>query len=515
MTGSEELPARDPTQAPDDAARVPAPGPAQTPAQIPAQAPGHAQAQPQAPRARLHQAAAIALSEALRRAEVANHQQLAQEIAPLLVDVIGGEIEAEPALLARAAALRPVPGAVRRIWGEASRPPDKDAPPKPKLNRILALEKPGFAVIASWRQEGLAVEPTSTLVAAIKQFSSRDIHPPAELRVMNFHGGRVLMRASPRLILAAQFSAEPNPQDRARLDAAFKNLIKNEKPTDADLAGVVGRLKGAEGLRLTPARVAIAAAALLALGAALFGILREGPEARLQRLAAAAQAAQPALASLPLRVSFDRDAHVALLSGLAPADADLDAFVRALPDATPYRWELRMARIGGGDGETRLSQRMEEMAAEMRADRQRLAALADRLDRAEKWQADRTAEAETPRARLERLTRDVVILFLDEDHFLDPDQARRQIAEIAALLKATDSRLRVVGYSDSHGPPPKNLALSRARADVVRNLLVDHGIEPQRLIAVGRADHAPIAAENSADRRRNRRVTFEALDAAD
>lgn len=467
------------------------------------------------------QQTATTISEALRRAEIANHRELADTIARLLVQ--NGEIrETEAARPHFAASMQDL---VRRGAGRArqasawlaSDKPDKAPEQKPKLSRILALDRTNCSVIASWRLAGVSVEPTSILVGAIRQFASREFAgPQGELRVLHFHGGRVLLRASAGLILAAQFLGEPHPDDRARLDSDFKALIKKETLCDADLAGVAVRLRTeAPVMNRKRLFVAVAAAATLALCVAWWLPRAAAPEARLQELFASALGAQPQLTGWPLNVAVDRESHVASANGVAPADADLDALSKNLPASPPWRWEMNVARVASAEALQQSETRIKTLDEKLRLAEDRLAALDGRLDGLEKWRAERAAEAEGPAARLARLTRNTVILFLDDDIFFDPDLARRQIAEIAARLKETDERLRIVGYTDAHGRAPKNLALSRARAGAVKDALVEEGIDAKRLVAVGRADHAPIAAENSSDRRRNRRVTFELMGATD
>jgi len=68
---------------------------------------------------------------------------------------------------------------------------------------------------------------------------------------------------------------------------------------------------------------------------------------------------------------------------------------------------------------------------------------------------------------------------------------------------------RVVGYADGAGRRAKNLPLSQRRADAVVAALASEGVDPQKLVAVGRGNAAVIADERGNQRRLNRRVVFE------
>jgi outer membrane protein OmpA-like peptidoglycan-associated protein len=472
--------------------------------------------------------AASAIDEVLRRAEIANHRELADAIAPVVAEVLkaeGGTVAATPG----AAPSRPAPadaGAKNPLsawlpWlfraPVKKRPeeaPAKKPAPTSRLNRLMALERSGFRVVANWRAEGLSAELTSNLVAAIKQFSAREFASPHdELRVLNLHGGRVLLRASERLIVAGQFLGEPAPDEKSRLDEALKTLVRSMSaaPSDAELARVAARLASPPPApALTRKRLAAGGAvlALAGAGALAWSLMPgdlwrpgDGGASRLQGYVDAAQSGQGALAGWPLGVSLDRENHVAMVRGVAPAAADLDAFARALPDSPPWRWDVRIARVA-------TPAMLEEFDAALS---RRTAALGARLDKIETWRTQSEARDDRPEARLAQVAQATVILFRDDEAFLDADLARRQLAELAARLKATDARLRVVGYSDARGSAAKNLSLSRARADAVARVLQAEGVEARRLVAVGRAAEAPIEPEGGADRRRNRRVTFEVL----
>ena len=90
----------------------------------------------------------------------------------------------------------------------------------------------------------------------------------------------------------------------------------------------------------------------------------------------------------------------------------------------------------------------------------------------------------------------------EESHF-----ALDQIAEFAVLCP--DIRIKVGGHTDNIGSASANLSLSKERAQSVVNYLVDEGVPPDKLVAVGYGDSYPQAPNDSpANRAKNRRIEF-------
>lgn len=87
-------------------------------------------------------------------------------------------------------------------------------------------------------------------------------------------------------------------------------------------------------------------------------------------------------------------------------------------------------------------------------------------------------------------------------------EATRNVLQVAAFLRLNEERtVRVEGYNDNHGDVQANIELSRARAQSVRDMLVDLGIAPQRIQVAGYGSAHPVAENASAKgRARNRRV---------
>jgi OmpA-OmpF porin, OOP family len=80
------------------------------------------------------------------------------------------------------------------------------------------------------------------------------------------------------------------------------------------------------------------------------------------------------------------------------------------------------------------------------------------------------------------------------------------IRQIMAALNADGSlKLEIDGHTDSDGDAAKNLALSSARADAVRKVLVDQGVDGSRLIAKGFGASKPIDSNSTAEGKANNR----------
>jgi outer membrane protein OmpA-like peptidoglycan-associated protein len=74
-------------------------------------------------------------------------------------------------------------------------------------------------------------------------------------------------------------------------------------------------------------------------------------------------------------------------------------------------------------------------------------------------------------------------------------------------------KVQVEGHCDAKGSDAYNEKLSQRRANAVRDYLIAHGVEADRLVAIGYGESRPVADNGTAEgRARNRRVEFTILE---
>lgn len=82
-----------------------------------------------------------------------------------------------------------------------------------------------------------------------------------------------------------------------------------------------------------------------------------------------------------------------------------------------------------------------------------------------------------------------------------------ELKRIAQFVQTYGYRVRLSGHTDNVGQPEANKALSQARAEAVRQQLVDYGCDPASIQAFGYGDTRPVATNDTEEgRQQNRRV---------
>ncbi len=85
--------------------------------------------------------------------------------------------------------------------------------------------------------------------------------------------------------------------------------------------------------------------------------------------------------------------------------------------------------------------------------------------------------------------------------------AQDKLEKVATVLQEQDPNKKIVvyGYTDSIGTKANNQKLSQARADTVRNFLVQKGVDSSRISAVGKGEDDPVATNKTPEGRANNR----------
>lgn len=127
------------------------------------------------------------------------------------------------------------------------------------------------------------------------------------------------------------------------------------------------------------------------------------------------------------------------------------------------------------------------------------------MDRQE--QALRDAVAESDAVNIQR-TQDVLTATFKSDVFFDLNSstlkpgAYSEIDRISNVLNNyPQTTIRVDGHTDSTGPEDYNQQLSEKRAETVKNALVQRGVDPRRIEAVGFGESQLISSNNAMNRR--------------
>ena len=91
------------------------------------------------------------------------------------------------------------------------------------------------------------------------------------------------------------------------------------------------------------------------------------------------------------------------------------------------------------------------------------------------------------------------VLFHTGSSELDIETEQRLLSLVEMLDRDPDLVVTLDGYADRRGDEHRNLQLSEARAETVRQILMDHGLPAERIASQGHGDAMSMAPEGDLD----------------
>lgn len=402
--------------------------------------------------------------------------------------------------------------------------PTPDAPAEPQANNRDAL----FSGLLT------------AMTAFIEEVYEAD---KAGLRTIDFGAHTIYLRGSPLHLLAARCRGEAGAGLQTLLDEEFLRTLQQEATSGTsaapDLAALAARLEAGIAKRqeqhrkergragLGPLRALLWLLALVLAGFAGGYAYTSYRTNALQAAVDRVFAETPALKGYPARARVARGAERIEVSGLAPSGeirSDIIARLRAIAPDVTISEAIGVVPGAGSAG----------LAEDVTRLRSQLAALESRLDQLTTTIRDmattvdgmaKSATVESqiqdirrqiaalapqpdPRQDLTRWLQSHAIFFSEDTTVRDQATADASLDALATLMRRAGGAIRIIGYTDERGTNERNLPLAQARADRVAGDLARRGIDPARLIAIGRTAVLDISPRSGASSP-NRRVTFE------
>lgn len=93
-------------------------------------------------------------------------------------------------------------------------------------------------------------------------------------------------------------------------------------------------------------------------------------------------------------------------------------------------------------------------------------------------------------------------------------QSNKEVAYLTNFMQQNPKvRIEITGHTDNVGTETYNLQLSQARANALRQALIEHGIKADRIVATGKGRTEPVATNDTEEgRQANRRVEIKIIE---
>ncbi|MBQ8019393.1 MAG: OmpA family protein, partial [Paludibacteraceae bacterium] len=107
-----------------------------------------------------------------------------------------------------------------------------------------------------------------------------------------------------------------------------------------------------------------------------------------------------------------------------------------------------------------------------------------------------------------------VLMFFDFNVATMKPEYEAQLDElVSAMNEFPGAIFEISGHTDARGSDTYNIKLSQKRADYIKGMLINRGLDPSKLVSVGRGFHDPVIpnAQSEAEHEQNRRADIKIL----
>lgn len=415
-----------------------------------------------------------------------------------------------------------------------------------RVASIYLIERGSGMLLDVWSADPNAPPPhkddhlVGGMLTAITNFAAEALsEKESELQALDLGEARVFIRASAGYLVAIKSVGKGTKKVRRFIDAALSDTMETLTPSRKDaaqqhreiLADLADRITGFLARQKQPPILALSVflGFFLLGGLILYQHFRElSVVERLHGQVSEVIDRHPALQAFPLKIDVMRARNAVSVAGLVPSATDRDLLIReASARLDPVRLEPQLIIVPPEQELRKVSSAVAELnrqiaqmeaeaarknAAERTALRERIAGLQQEVDR-------KSAALKAGLAELYRITQDPLlklsqwvathaIFFADEVAFRDSGLAISTLTELRDLLTLSDTRVRVIGYTDPTGTADGNDALATMRAEKVAVELERLGVSKDRLKVLGRP-RGTLLSYDKGPFSSNRRVEFE------
>lgn len=415
-----------------------------------------------------------------------------------------------------------------------------------RVASIFLIERGSGTLLDAWNADPTALPQhkddhlVGGMLTAITNFAAEALsEKESELQALDLGEARVFIRASAGYLIAIKSVGKGTRKVRRFIDTALYDsmTVLTGSPKDSPkqhrevLADLADRITAFLTRQKQPPILALS----VFLGFFLLGALilyqhfqERAVVNRLYSHVGEVIDGHPALQSFPLRIEVMRHRNAVSVAGLVPSVSDRDFLIReASARLHPVRLEPKLVIVPPEQELQKVSAFVSELnvqigqmeaeaarknAAERAVLQERIADLQQELDR-------KSTELQAGLAELHRITQDPflklsqwvamhAVFFAEDTAYRDAELAISTLSELRELLELSDSRVRVIGYTDPTGSADGNDALATMRAEKVAAELERLGVSRERLKVLGRP-RGTLLSYDKGPFSSNRRVEFE------